>query len=78
MARRFFLGRFLFGSVPQRMVQFLRRSPRLCELTQDLFAGTQSYLGLKGRLLRNLQGTMLETFMSFLLSRGEVAEESQV
>jgi flavin-dependent dehydrogenase len=78
IARRFFLGRFLFGSVPQRMVQFLRRSPRLCELTQDLFAGTLSYLGLKGRLLRNLQGTMLDTFMSFLLSRGEVAEESQV
>jgi flavin-dependent dehydrogenase len=78
IARRFFLGKFLFGSVPQRMVQFLRRSPRLSELTQELFAGTLSYLGLKGRLLRSLQGTMVDTFMSFLLSRDEVAEESQV
>jgi hypothetical protein len=60
------------------MVQFLGRSPRLRELTQELFAGTLSYLDLKARLLRSLQGTMLDTFMSFLLSRGEVAEERQV
>lgn len=78
IARRFFLGKFLFGSVPQRMVQFLRRSPRLCDLTQELFAGTLSYLGLKARLLRSLQGTMVDTFMSFLLSRDEVAEERQI
>lgn len=74
IARGFFLGKFLFGSVPQRMVQFLRRNPRLAELMQDLFAGTQSYLGLKGRLLRNLQGTLLGVFVKVLLSRAEVAE----
>jgi flavin-dependent dehydrogenase len=77
IAPRFFLGKFLFGSVTQRMVQFLRRSPRLRDLTQELFAGTLSYLGLKARLLRSLEGTMLDTFMSFLSSHGEAAKEGQ-
>jgi hypothetical protein len=53
------------------MVQFLRRSPCLRELAQDLFAGAQSYLGLKSRLQRNLQGALAETLMSFLLGRRE-------
>ena len=30
LAKRVFLGRFLCGSVPQRMVEFTRRSPALC------------------------------------------------
>lgn len=74
IAQRVFLGRFLFGGIPQRMVQFLRRSPRFCELMQDLFAGTQSYLGLRGRLLRNLHGTMADVFVNFVLSRAEAEE----
>ena len=74
IARRVFLGRFLLGTVPQRMVQFLRRSPRFYELMQDLVAGSQTYLGLKSRLLRNLQGTLLDTFFNFVLGR-EVAGE---
>ncbi len=69
LARRIFSGRFLFASVPQRMIQFMRRSPRFHELMQDLFDGTQGYLDLKARLLRNLHGTMFETAMSFLLSK---------
>lgn len=69
LAKRLFLGKFLFGTVPQRMVQFLRRSPRFHALMQDLFAGTQSYQELKQRLLKNLHGTMLETVMNFLLAR---------
>jgi hypothetical protein len=75
IARRVFLGTFLFRSVPQRMVQFARRSPRFYDLMQDLFAGRQSYLGLKARLLKNLHGTLLETFLSFVLGR-EVAGDS--
>ena len=47
LAKRFFLGRFLFGAVPARMVQFTRRSPRFAAIMQDLFAGTQPYQGLK-------------------------------
>jgi flavin-dependent dehydrogenase len=69
LAKRIFAGTFLLGSVPKRMVQFMRRSPRFHELMQDLFAGTQSYLGLKERLLRNLHGTLFETVTNFLLSR---------
>jgi flavin-dependent dehydrogenase len=77
IARRVFLGRFLLGTVPQRMVQFLRRSPRFYDLMQDLVAGSQTYLGLKGRMMRNLQGTLLDTFFHFVLGR-EVAGENQV
>ncbi|MFB3776904.1 MAG: FAD-dependent oxidoreductase [Bryobacteraceae bacterium] len=69
LARRLFRGSLLWASVPQRMIQFMRRSPRFHDLMQDLFAGTQGYIGLKDRLLRNLHGTMLETAVSFLLSR---------
>jgi geranylgeranyl reductase family protein len=78
IARRVFLGKFLFRSVPQRMVGFMRRSPRFYDLMQDLFAGTQSYIGLKNRLLRNLHGTFLDIFMNLVLSRPEVAEESKI
>jgi len=77
IASRVFVGRFLLGTVPQRMVQFLRRSPRFYDLMQDLVAGSQSYLGLKSRLLRNLQGTLLDTFFRFVLGR-EVAGENRV
>ena len=69
LARRLFRGQFLCASVPQRMLQFMRRSPTFRDLVGDLFAGTQDYLGLKSRLLRNLNGTLLDTVLSFLLSR---------
>jgi flavin-dependent dehydrogenase len=69
LARRFFLGRFLWAGVPARVVQFTARSPRFAAVMQDLFAGTQRYQGLKGRLLRNLNGTLYEIFMSLGLSR---------
>ena len=69
LARRLFRGQFLYASVPQRMLQFMRRSSTFRDLVGDLFAGTQDYLGLKSRLLRNLHGTLLDTVLSFLLSR---------
>jgi geranylgeranyl reductase family protein len=69
LAKRVFLGRFLFSTVPARMVQFIRRSPKFTALMQDLFAGTQPYLGLKGRLFRNLNGTMHEIVMSFFFHK---------
>jgi geranylgeranyl reductase family protein len=64
LAKRIFVGRFLFGAVPQRMVEFTRRSPRFNTIMQDLFAGTQPYIGLKRRLLRNLNGSLYEILMS--------------
>ncbi len=69
LAKRVFLGRFLLGPVPERMVQFTRRSPRFAAVIQDLFAGRQAYLGLKRRLLRNLNGSLYEIFMSFGFSK---------
>jgi geranylgeranyl reductase family protein len=69
LAKRVFLGRFLMGSVPTRMVQFTARSPRFAAIMQDLFAGKQPYLGLKRRLLRNLNGSLYEIVMSLGFSR---------
>jgi hypothetical protein len=34
-----------------------------------LFAGTQPYLGLKSRLLKNLNGTLQEVIMNFFLQK---------
>jgi geranylgeranyl reductase family protein len=69
LAQRVFVGKFLFSTVPARMVQFIRQSPRFQDLMQDLFAGTQPYLGLKSRLLKNLNGTFSEIVMNFFLSK---------
>jgi geranylgeranyl reductase family protein len=69
LAKRVFLGRFLFGSVPARMVQFTRRSPRFSAIMQDLFAGRLPYLGLKRRLLKNLNPSLYEIGMSLGFSR---------
>jgi flavin-dependent dehydrogenase len=69
IATRVFRGRFLFGDVPSRMVQFTRRSQRFNAVMQDLFAGTQNYIGLKRRLMQNLNGTLFEIAMSFGFSR---------
>ena len=69
LAKHVFLGRFLFSTVPAQMVRFLRRSPRFYSLMQDLLAGTQPYGTLKGRLFRNLNGTLHEVVMNFFLHR---------
>src|SRR4029077_5327837 len=69
LAKRVFLGQVLFGTVPARMVDFIRRSPRFRVLMQDLFAGTQPYLELKSRLFRNLNGTLQEIVLNFFLQK---------
>lgn len=69
LAKRLFCGSFLFNGVPSRMIDFMRRSPRFCEIMQDLFAGTQPYLELKNRLLRNVNGTLHEILMSFFFRK---------
>jgi geranylgeranyl reductase family protein len=69
LAKRVFLGRFCFRTVPQRMVMFMQRSQRFRELMQDLFAGTQSYLDLRARLLRSLGEGVHKTAMQFFLDR---------
>jgi geranylgeranyl reductase family protein len=69
LAKRVFHSRFLMGTVPARMVQFMRRSPTFCDLMQDLFAGTQHYADLKSRLLHNLHGTFQEVVINFFLHK---------
>jgi geranylgeranyl reductase family protein len=65
LARKVFLGKFMLASVPARMVQFTRRSPRFSAVMQDLFSGRQPYIGLRQRLLKNLNGSLYEIAMSF-------------
>jgi geranylgeranyl diphosphate/geranylgeranyl-bacteriochlorophyllide a reductase len=69
LAKRVFHGSFLFGGVPARMVQFTRRSPRFAAIMRDLFAGRQPYLGLKKRLMENLNPSLCEIALSLGLSR---------
>lgn len=69
LARRVFLGRLLFTSVPDCMVRFVRRSQKFHDLMQDLFAGTQPYLELKERLFRNFNGTLNEWVVGLLMQR---------
>jgi geranylgeranyl diphosphate/geranylgeranyl-bacteriochlorophyllide a reductase len=74
LAKRLFRGAILFGAVPTRMVEFMKRSPRFCEIMQDLFSGTQPYLELKVRLLRNVNTTLHEILMSFLFRKVVLGE----
>ena len=60
LADHFFHGRFLWGPVTSRMVQFTRLSPSFRNLMQDLFAGTQPYLGLRERVWGNLGKSLRE------------------
>jgi len=69
LAKRLFLGKFMYNDVPARMIQFMRRSPTFCAIMQDLFAGTQNYLELKTRLMDSLNGTLREVLMSFYFRR---------
>jgi hypothetical protein len=59
-----------------RMIQFMRRSPAVSEVLQDLFAGSQSYLGLKARLVGRARRTVIEIMQS-LVRRRRLAEEAE-
>jgi flavin-dependent dehydrogenase len=69
LAKRLFLGRFMYADVPGRMIQFMRRSSTFCGIMEDLFAGTQNYLELKARLMDSLNGTLREVLMSVYFRR---------
>ncbi|MFQ5696183.1 MAG: NAD(P)/FAD-dependent oxidoreductase, partial [Terriglobia bacterium] len=56
----FYRGRWLGAHTTERMIQAVQRSARFRQLTDDLFAGTQSYRGLKWRLARMLLPALLE------------------
>lgn len=69
LAKKLFCGVMCFSGVPGRMIELMKRSPTFCDIMQDLFAGTQPYLELKNRLLRNVNTTLHEIFMSFLFRK---------
>jgi flavin-dependent dehydrogenase len=77
LAKRFFIQQIMFSSVPARMIELMRHSPRMRDIVQDLFAGTQRYLDLKDRLLANLNGTLREAVFGALLGHHVAGEEGQ-
>ena len=74
LAHRFFVEQVLYASVPARMIECMRISPRLMEIVQDLFSGTQGYLDLKKRLLENLNGTVTELLFGSVFGNRVVKE----
>ena len=69
LAKRVFLGRFLFARCRSGWWNSRGAVPRFAECDAGLFAGKQPYLGLKRRLMRNLNGSLYEIAMSFGLGR---------
>jgi len=69
LARRVYLGRFCGGANTTRMLQFLRRSPRIQAVMQELFAGTISYRELRARIRGNFKSTMAEIAINSFLRR---------
>jgi len=51
------------------MVQFTRLSPKFRDVMQDLFAGAQPYVGLKRRLMKNLNGSLVEIVCNLSFGR---------
>ncbi|HTV53769.1 MAG TPA: NAD(P)/FAD-dependent oxidoreductase [Terriglobia bacterium] len=60
LAPRFYHGSFLGKSSTTRLVQFCSRSPAFMTLLQDLFEGSQSYLGLPSRVYRTFSKGLFE------------------
>lgn len=77
LAKRFFIQQIMFSSVPARMIELMRHSPRMRDIVQDLFAGTQRYLDLKERLLANVNGTLREAVYGTLLGHRVAGEGKQ-
>jgi flavin-dependent dehydrogenase len=61
IAERFYSGKWLGGSVLERMVSLTERSATFRHLMRDLFAGTQEYSNLKQRVRRSLPRIAAET-----------------
>lgn len=77
LAKRFFIQKVMFSSVPARMIELMRHSPRMRDIVQDLFAGTQRYLDLKDRILASLNGTLREIVYGAMLGHRVVKEGRQ-
>ena len=60
LAPKFYFGGFWGASVTTRMVQFCSRSRTFLNLFEDVVEGNQPYLGLPGRVFRNLPRSLVE------------------
>ncbi len=69
IAKRVYLGSFLFGANHARMVQFLRRSPTFSATMQEVFAGTITYFDFRRKLLANINSSLGEIATNYLLGR---------
>ena len=74
LAPKFYLRPFLFSGTTARMIQFVRHSPAVAEVLQELFAGTQSYRGLKAVLVGRGRRALMEIMQSLVLRRRLVEE----
>jgi len=69
LAPKLYLRPFLFSGMTARMIQFIRHSPAVSEVMQNLFAGTQSYLDLKACLVARARRAAVEIMQSVVLRR---------
>lgn len=60
IAPKLYCGEFLGASATTCMVQFCRRSRTFLNLFEDVVEGNQAYLGLTGRVFRNLPRSLVE------------------
>src|SRR5258708_954037 len=74
IARRFYRGNFLGGAVATRMIQFIERSATFRVLMADVFAGSQDYCWLKGRLRAQCGTTLTEVVGSLLKGQPSLAK----
>lgn len=61
VSQRFYSGRIFGDSILERMVSLTAQSTSIRDLMSDLFAGTQGYRDLRGRLYRVLPEVLAET-----------------
>jgi len=69
LAHRVFTGRYFFSANTRRLIQFLRHSPRLRGIVQELFAGTLPYVELRRRIKSTLHATLAEIAVNGFLRR---------
>jgi geranylgeranyl reductase family protein len=69
LAPKLYLRPFLFSGMTARMIQFIRHSPAVSEVMQNLFAGSQSYIGLKACLVGRARRAAVEIMQSVVFRR---------
>lgn len=77
IAPRFYCGECLGASMTTRMVQFCSRSRTFLNLFEDMVEGNQAYLGLAGRVFRNLPRSLVEMATHSVWKRGETQSAEQ-